>query len=158
MKPKINVSDELAKLCEKFKEDSDFLAVYKNGNQVEIALMGDDDDLPEMFSRMIEGYLNNTDAEGIQKVANIIITAVEKVLSKHGLASLWLTLRLTEAIVKSVSKTPKPSKKKAKEKDEEDDDDCEHCEFLKECTLQEAVATRKRLGIPRPKKARKNNE
>lgn len=156
MKPKINVSDELAKLCEKFKEDSDFLAVYKNGNQVEIALMGDDDDLPEMFSRMIEDYLNDTDAEGIQKVANIIITAVEKVLSKHGLASLGLTLRLTEAIVKSVTKTPKPSKKKAKE--EEDDDDCERCDFLKECTLSQAVATRKRLGIPRPKKARKNNE
>lgn len=156
MKPKINVSDELAKLCKKFEDDSDFLAVYKNGNQVEIALMGNDDDLPEMFARMIEDYLNDTDAEGIQKVANIIITAVEKVLSKHGLASLELTLRLTEAIVKSVTKTPKPSKKKAKK--EEEDDDCENCEFLKECTLQEAVATRKRLGIPRPKKARKNNE
>lgn len=158
MKQKINVSDELAKLCKKFKEDSDFLAVYRDGNQVEIALMGNDDDLPEMFAMMIEDYLNGTDAEGIQKVANIILTAVEKVLAKHGMASLGLTLRLTEAIVKSVTKTPRPSKKKAKEEKEDDDDDCESCEFLKECTLSQAVATRKRLGIPKPKKARKNNE
>lgn len=150
-----NVGNELEKIAKKLGDEETLFAIYvndKTGNLSILTTGEGDANIVSTFAAILETSLTNKGDEGMDRVTNIIITALKLVQNSRSIAGLKLATELLKGILE------KDGLLKNNDNDDEDDEiveDCENCEFLKTCENESAIKYRKEHGIPKPKKGKK---
>lgn len=150
------IQKKIKELCELMGEDEKFFFFRKKGNVVDIALPNaseeNDNKVSAELSSVIEEHFLNKGNEGIDRLSEIIVDAIEALIGVSPLAGAKLTPRFAQAALLGI----KMELGKLSEYDDDDDDDddgCENCEFMLECNDEAAVRYRKEHGIQKPKKS-----
>ena len=147
------IQKKINELCKLMDDEDRFIMFRKRGDVVDIALPSKvneetDFNISSALAGMIERYLvNNTENEGVERLSEIIIDAIEALIGVSPKAAVKLTTRFAEASMIGIKRTLGELSN--------DDEDCENCEFLKECDNNAAIKYRKEHGIPKPKKNKK---
>ena len=147
------IQKKINELCKLMDEKDSFIVFRKRGDVVDIALPSEvneetDFNISAALAGVIESYLvNNMENEGVERLSEIIIDAIEALIGVSPKAAVKLTTRFAEASMIGIKRTLGELSN--------DDEDCENCEFLKECDNNAAIKYRKEHGIPKPKKVRK---
>ena len=147
------IQKKINELCKLMDEKDIFIVFRKRGDVVDIALPSEvneeaDFNISAALAGVIESYLvNNTENEGVERLSEIIIDAIEALIGVSPKAAVKLTTRFAGASMIGIKNTLSELSY--------DDEDCENCEFLKTCENEAAIKYRKEHGIPKPKKNKK---
>ena len=147
------IQKKINELCKLMDDEDRFIVFRKRGDVVDIALPSKvneetDFNISAALATLMESHiLDNTGNEGVERLSEIIIDAIETLIGVSPKAAVKLTTRFAGAALSGI--------KMNLDELGDNDEDCENCEFLKECDNNAAIKYRKEHGIPKPKKNKK---
>jgi hypothetical protein len=142
-----NATSELEKIEKEMSNDETLFAIYVNDETGDMYILttGEGDaNIVSAFAAILEMSLTNKGDEGMDRVTNIILTALKLVQTSHSIAGLKIATEMLKGMLE----------KGGILNNDDDDEDCEGCEFVKSCDSESAIKYRKEHGIPRPKKGK----
>ena len=148
-----NVTNELEKIAQKMSNEETLFAIYVNDKTGDMSILttGEGDaNIVSAFAAILEMSLTNKGDEGMDRVTNIILTALKLVQTSKSIAGLKLATEMLKGMLEKGGILNNDD-------DDEDDEiveDCENCEFMRECNNASAIKYRKEHGLPRPKKGK----
>ena len=150
------IQKKITELCDLMGEDDKFFVFRKNDNVVDIALPSEKGKVKDVhvsaaLASVLEAYLLGNGGNGVDRISEIIISAIEAVIGVSPAAGAKLTSRFAIASLLGLKKTM-DKLDVINDKDEDDDEDCENCELLRTCENEAAIKYRKEHHIPKPKK------
>ena len=142
-----NVDKELERIAKNLSNEETLFAIYVNDKTGDMSILttGEGDaNIVSAFAAILEMSLTNKGDEGMDRVTNIILTALKLVQTSHSIAGLKIATEMLKGMLE----------KGGILNNDDDDEDCEGCEFVKSCDSESAIKYRKEHGIPRPKKGK----
>lgn len=156
------IQKKITELCELMGDNDRFIMFRKSGNMVDIALPAKEDEktdfrISSSLATVIESHLlGNADNDGVERLSEIIIDAVEALIGTSPKASLELQKRFLKASLIGLKMSMKELNSDIKDfVEDEDAEDCSECELVRTCNNDAAIKYRKEHGIPKPKKGKK---
>lgn len=153
------IQKKITELSDLMGEDDKFFMFRKNDNVVDIALPSGngkvkDVDVSAALASVLEAYLLGNGGKGVDRISEIIISAIEAVVGVSPDAGAKLTSRFAMAALIGMKSTLDKFKSEDDE-NEEEQEDCEGCELVRTCNNDSAIKYRREHGIPKPKKGKK---
>jgi hypothetical protein len=150
------IQKKITELCDLMSEDDKFFVFRKNDNVVDIALPSEKGKVKDVhvsaaLASVLEAYLLGNGGKGVDRLSEIIISAIEAVVGVSPLAGSKLTSRFAIASLLGLKKTM-DELDVVNDEDEDEGEDCENCELLRTCENEAAIKYRKEHHIPKPKK------